>query len=35
VKQFDTYDGNLTKLSGQLGNPPLEIGYPNLPETLF
>jgi len=35
VDQFDTYDGPLIALSGKVGNPPLVIGKPNLPETLF
>jgi predicted nucleic acid-binding protein len=32
--QFDTFDGDLIKLSGMLGDPPLTIGRPNLPGTL-
>src|SRR5207253_2614151 len=32
--QFDTFDGDLIKLSGKLGDPPLTIGRPNLPATL-
>jgi predicted nucleic acid-binding protein len=32
--QFDTYDGDLIKLSGTLGDPPLTIGRPNLPARL-
>lgn len=32
--QFDTFDGDLIKLSGTLGNPPLTIGRPNLPAKL-
>lgn len=35
VEQFDTFDGDLIALSGQIGNPPLVIGNPNLPESLF
>lgn len=35
VEQFDTYDGDLIALSGKVGNPPLAIGNPNLPESLF
>jgi hypothetical protein len=35
VGQFDTFDGDLIALSGQIGNPPLVIGRPNLPERLF
>ncbi len=35
VEQFDTYDGDLISLSGKIGNPPLVIGNPNLPEQLF
>jgi len=35
VDQFDTYDGDLIALSGKVGNPPLTIGQPNLPESLF
>jgi len=31
VVQLDTFDEPLIKLSGKLGNPPLTIGYPNLP----
>jgi len=32
--QFDTFDDDLIKLSGALGNPPLTIGRPNLPAKL-
>ena len=32
--QFDTFDGDLIKLSGSLGDPPLTIGRPNLPMKL-
>lgn len=32
--QFDTFDTGLIKLSGSLGNPPLIIGRPNLPQKL-
>ncbi len=35
AEQFDTFDGDLIALSGQIGNPPLVIGKPNLPEPLF
>jgi hypothetical protein len=35
VDQFDTFDGPLISLSGKIGNPPLVIGPPNLPQTLF
>lgn len=35
VDQFDTFDGPLGELSGKVGNPPLIIGPPNVPETLF
>jgi hypothetical protein len=35
VDQFDTFDGPLIRLSGQIGNPPLVIGPPNIPESLF
>lgn len=35
VNQLDTFDGELIGLSGKLGNPPLLIGNPNLPESLF
>ena len=35
VEQFDTFDGQLIALSGKVGNPPLVIGRPNVPETLF
>lgn len=35
VDQFDTYDGSLIALSGQVGDPPLKIGVPDVPETLF
>lgn len=34
LDQFDTFDGPLIKLSGKLGQPPLTIGYPNLPAKL-
>ncbi len=34
LDQFDTFDGDLIKLSGALGNPPLTIGRPNLPARL-
>lgn len=32
--QFDTFDGDLIRLSGTLGDPPLTIGRPNLPAKL-
>jgi predicted nucleic acid-binding protein len=32
--QFDTFDGDLIKLSGKLGHPPLTIGRPNVPGRL-
>lgn len=35
VDQFDTYDGPLIELSGKVGSPPMAIGKPNLPESLF
>jgi predicted nucleic acid-binding protein len=35
VEQFDTYDGGLIGLSGQIGNPALIIGYPNVAESLL
>ena len=35
VEQFDTYDGDLIALSGQIGEPPLIIGNPNVPIPLF
>jgi predicted nucleic acid-binding protein len=35
VDQFDTFDGPLISLSGKLGHPPLVIGQPDVPETLF
>lgn len=35
VEQFDTYDGDLIALSGQIGNPPLTISPPNVQEPLF
>lgn len=34
LDQFDTFDGDLIKLSGTLGEPPLTIGRPNLPAKL-
>ncbi len=30
---MDTFDGDLIKLSGKLGNPRLVIGHPNIPHT--
>jgi hypothetical protein len=35
VEQFDTFDGDLIALSGKIGNPPLVIRNPNVPEPLF
>ncbi len=32
MDQLDTFDDGLIKPSGQLGNPPLKIGRPDLPE---
>lgn len=34
LDQFDTFDGDLIKLSGSLGEPPLTIGRPSLPRKL-
>ena len=34
LDQFDTFDKDLIKLSGALGDPPLTIGRPNLPAKL-
>ncbi len=34
IEQFDTFDGPLIGLSGKLGEPPLKIGRPDLPDTL-
>ena len=34
LDQFDTFDGDLIKLSGSLGEPPLTIGRPSLPPKL-
>jgi predicted nucleic acid-binding protein len=34
IDQFDTFDGDLIKLSGKLGDPPLAIGPPALPPKL-
>lgn len=34
LDQFDTFDGDLIKLSGTLGEPPLTIGRPSLPPKL-
>lgn len=34
IDQFDTFDEPLIKLSKRLGDPPLEIGRPNLPGKL-
>ncbi len=33
--RMETFDGALIKKSGTVGNPPLEIGRPNEPGTLF
>jgi predicted nucleic acid-binding protein len=35
VVQLDTFDTELMKKSEAVGNPPLKIGRPNLPPTLF
>jgi predicted nucleic acid-binding protein len=35
IEQLDTFDGGLIGLSGQLGDPPLRIGRPDLPHTLL
>jgi hypothetical protein len=35
VEQFDTFDGDLIALSGQIGNPPLRIANPDVQEPLF
>jgi predicted nucleic acid-binding protein len=35
VEQLDTFDESLIAKSGTVGNPPLVIGRPNLPKTLF
>ena len=35
VDRMETFDGALIKKSGIVGNPPLEIGRPNEPGTLF
>jgi hypothetical protein len=35
VEQLDTFDADLIKKSETVGNPPLKIGQPNLPPTLF
>ena len=35
IEQFDTFDGGLIALSESVGNPPLTIGRPNLPQRLF
>lgn len=34
IEQLDTFDEPLISLSGKVGNPPLAIGRPNLPEQL-
>src|SRR5260221_4010954 len=34
LTQLDTFDNDLIRLSGTLGNPPLTIGHPNLPAKL-
>lgn len=35
IEQVDTFDIQLISLSGQLGDPPLKIGRPNLPQTML
>lgn len=35
VARMETFDGDLIKKSGEVGEPPLEIGRPNEPGTLF
>lgn len=35
VDRMETFDGDLIKKSGSVGEPPLEIGRPNEPGTLF
>ena len=35
VEQLDTFDEPLISKSGTVGDPPLVIGRPNLPKTLF
>jgi len=35
VDRMETFDGDLIKKSGMVGDPPLEIGRPNEPGTLF
>jgi predicted nucleic acid-binding protein len=35
VDRMETFDGDLIKKSGTVGDPPLEIGRPNEPGTLF
>lgn len=35
VDQLDTFDEKLIGKSETVGNPPLEIGHPNLPKSLF
>ena len=35
MSQFDTFDGDLIDLSRSLGDPPLVVGPPNVPQTLF
>jgi hypothetical protein len=34
IDQFDTFDEALIKISGTLGDPPLQIGPPSLPPRL-
>ena len=34
VDQLDTFDEGLIRFTGKLGQPPLVIGYPNVPEQL-
>jgi predicted nucleic acid-binding protein len=35
VQQMDTFDVQLQGLSGRLGDPPLKIAEPDLPESIF
>lgn len=35
VDRMETFDGDLIKQSGSVGDPPLDIGRPNEPGTLF
>ncbi|SRR6266851_587433 len=34
VRNFDTWDAALVNLSGKLGEPPMTIGYPDVPEQM-